>query len=297
MDNPLKTRCGLVALAGRPNAGKSTLLNALIGSKLAIVTPKAQTTRSVLRGIQIIGDSQIIYMDTPGIFEASQKYEQAMVAAAWSHAGDADMILHVVDASLKKFDKDIAIASKLQETKCPKVLVLNKIDKIKKPALLELTLLLNESGVYGHVFMVSAYKGDGVDELQQWLAEAMPRGPWLYPEDQISDAPVRFLAAEITREKLFLRLREELPYELMVETESWEQRRDGSIKVNQVIMVQRESHKKIILGDKGSQLKAIGSTARREIAKMMECEVHLFLFVKVAPHWKEQPEYLPATLT
>lgn len=290
-------RCGVVALLGRPNAGKSTLLNALVGSKLAIVTPKAQTTRHILRGIQVVGDSQIIYMDTPGIFEAAERFEQTMVANAWSQSQDADVVLQIVDVTRRGFDKDLAIARRMEHLQAPRVLVLNKIDKIKKPQLLEISLTMNESGVFSHVFMISAQTGDGVGELQQWLASMMPPGSWLYPEDQMSDAPLRLLAAEITREKLFLRLHEELPYALTVETESWEQRRDGSVKIHQAILVPRDSHKKIVLGDKGSQLKTIGQSARREISKLLDAPVHLFLFVKVEADWKNRPEFLPGSFT
>lgn len=292
MTQESQARCGTIALVGRPNAGKSTLLNALVGSKLAIVTPKAQTTRQALRGIQIVEQSQLIFVDAPGIFTAAQRYEQAMVANAWNNAKEADILLQVVDVSAKKFEADIEIAQKLKHSTQPRALVLNKIDIVKKPKLLEVAMELNAAGIFHETFMISAEKAQGLDVLQQWMAKEVPPGEWLYPEDHLSDAPVRFLAAEITREKLFLRLREELPYGLMVDTEGWEQRQDGSVKINQIIIVQREAHKKIILGEKGAQLKAIGQSARRDISKLLECEVHLFLFVKVIPDWKERPEYL-----
>jgi GTP-binding protein Era len=319
-DETQTQHCGVVALIGAPNAGKSTLINALVGSKIAIVTPKVQTTRQALRGVQIVDQTQIIYTDTPGIFNAPQAYEQAMVSHAWSAAGEADVVLVVVDASQTSYffsgdtppadgesdanatrralHGDMAqalkdIFQKVARYTKPKILVLNKVDKMPKPKLLALIAWLNQHAVFDETFMISALKGEGVGELQQWLASKMPEGPWLFPEDQLSDMPLRFLAAEITREKLFMRLREELPYGLMVETEAWEEKKDGSVKINQVIIVQRDGHKKIVLGKNGEQLKAIGQSARRDIAQMMECPVHLFLFIKVIPDWKDRREYLP----
>lgn len=288
-----KQHCGMVALIGAPNAGKSTLMNALVGSKIAIVTPKVQTTRHMLRGVQIVDNSQIIYVDTPGIFNAPKAYEQAMVGNAWNAAGEADVLLMVVDATKNLSSELEEILKRAARYTKPKILVINKIDKMPKPKLLALIAWLNQHAVFDETFMISALKGDGVPELQQWLATKMPEGTWLFPEDQLSDMPLRFLAAEITREKLFLRLREELPYGLMVETEAWEEKKDGSVKINQVIIVERDSHKKIILGKSGEQLKTVGQSARRDIATMLGCPVHLFLFIKIIPDWKDRQEYLP----
>lgn len=288
-----KQYCGMVALIGAPNAGKSTLMNALVGSKIAIVTPKVQTTRHMLRGVQIVDNSQIIYVDTPGIFNAPKAYEQAMVGNAWNAAGEADVLLMVVDATKNLSSELEEILKRAARYTKPKILVINKIDKMPKPKLLALIAWLNQHAVFDETFMISALKGDGVPELQQWLATKMPEGTWLFPEDQLSDMPLRFLAAEITREKLFLRLREELPYGLMVETEAWEGKKDGSVKINQVIIVERDSHKKIILGKSGEQLKTVGQSARRDIAAMLGCPVHLFLFIKIIPDWKDRQEYLP----
>jgi GTP-binding protein Era len=284
-------KCGMIALLGAPNAGKSTLINQLVGSKIAIVTPKVQTTRQMLRGIQMLGNTQLIYIDTPGIFAAPEAYEKAMVATAWTAAGDADVLLVIVDASQGLTAPLEGILKKLSHQTKPKALVLNKIDKMPKPKLLALATWLNQQVKFDETFMISALKGDGIEALQNWLETKMPPQEWLFPDDQLSDMPIRFLAAEITRERLFLRLREELPYGLMVQTEAFEEKADGSVKINQVIIVQRETHKKILIGTKGELLKTIGQSARHEIGKLLDCKVHLFLFVKVVPDWKERGEY------
>lgn len=283
----------MIALLGAPNAGKSTLMNRLVGSKVAIVTPRVQTTRHLIRGIQMHGNSQLIYIDTPGIFSAKKTYEQTMVTNAWAGARDSDIQLMLVDTTSKITEDVLAILKRLKPSPQPKVLLLNKIDRVSKEQLLALTAELNEILPFDHTFMVSALKGDGVNDLQNWLAAHLPEGPWLFPEDQISDLPMRFLAAEVTREKLFLRLRQELPYGLMVESERWEQKKDGSIRIDQQIIVERESHKKIILGHQGQQLKKIGQSARYELEKLLETRVHLFLFIKVIPNWKNKKEFLP----
>lgn len=286
-------RCGFVALLGAPNAGKSTLMNRLVGSKVAIVTPKVQTTRHLIRGIQTRGDSQIVYMDTPGIFHTDRLYEKTMVANAWSGAQDSDILLLLVDAARGVDEELRAILARLEKNEKPKALLLNKIDRIKKEGLLALAAEINGILPFDRTFMISALEGQGVEDLQQWLAQTVPQGPWMFPEDQMSDVPLRFLAAEITREKLFLRLQQELPYGLMVDTEQWEERQDGSVKINQVVIVEREAHKKIVLGKNGQLLKAVGQAARREIEQLLDCKVHLFLFVKVIPDWKQKKEFLP----
>lgn len=286
-------RYGFVALLGAPNAGKSTLMNRLVGSKVAIVTPKVQTTRHLIRGIQTRGDSQIVYMDTPGIFHTDRLYEKTMVANAWSGAQDSDILLLLVDAARGVDEELRAILARLEKNEKPKALLLNKIDRIKKEGLLALAAEINGILPFDRTFMISALEGQGVEDLQQWLAQTVPQGPWMFPEDQMSDVPLRFLAAEITREKLFLRLQQELPYGLMVDTEQWEERQDGSVKINQVVIVEREAHKKIVLGKNGQLLKAVGQAARREIEQLLDCKVHLFLFVKVIPDWKQKKEFLP----
>jgi GTP-binding protein Era len=284
------SRCGYVALVGAPNAGKSTLLNQLVGRKLAIVTPKVQTTRTRLLGIAIIGPAQVILIDTPGIFEPRRRLDRAMVAAAWAGAADADQTVLLVDAA-RPNDRDTQrIVGRLAETGRRAILALNKIDVVRRDKLLGLTDTLFKTGVFSEVFMVSGLNGDGIDDLKRQLAGAMPSGPWLFPEDQLSDAQERWIAAEVTREQVFLQLHDELPYAATVETESWEERRDGSARIDQVIYVQRPGQRAIVLGDKGQRIKAIGARARAELEKMLDRRVHLFLFVKVRENWVEDPE-------
>jgi GTPase len=290
VDEAATTRAGFVALIGAPNAGKSTLLNALVGSKVSIVTRKVQTTRALIRGIALEGNAQIVFVDTPGIFKPKRRLDRAMVTSAWGGAGDADVVCLLVDAR-KGLDEEVeAILARLPELKQPKVLVLNKIDVIERSKLLERASTLNAQVPFQHTFMVSALKADGTDALRSELARMMPEGPWLYPEDQISDAPLRMLAAEITREKIYERLHEELPYESTVETDQWQQRPDGSVRIEQTIFVARESQRKIVLGKGGQTIKAIGQAARRDIAEVAEAPVHLFLFVKVRENWGDDPE-------
>jgi GTP-binding protein Era len=285
-----KTRCGFVALIGAPNAGKSTLLNALVGSKVSIVSRKVQTTRALVRGIAIEGAAQIIFVDTPGIFAPRRRLDQAMVASAWGGAGDADAIALLIDAR-KGIDEEVeAILSGLLKLKAPPILVLNKIDTVERSTLLKLTADLNARFAFRETFMISALTGDGVPYLKKQLGSMMPDGPWLYPEDQVSDAPLRLLAAEITREKLFERLHDELPYQSTVETDSWKELPDGSARIEQTIYVAREGQKKIVIGEGGRTIKAIGQAARTEIAEAAEQKVHLFLFVKVRPNWIDDPE-------
>jgi len=290
MNTPATTRCGFVALVGAPNAGKSTLLNWMVGGKISIVTPKVQTTRSRITGICMADENtQIIFLDTPGIFEPKRRLEKAMVTAAWSGAQDADFVVLLVDAK-RGFDGDSRrIIEGLVLRKRRAVLALNKIDGISREALLPLAAKLNETGVFSDSFMISALKGDGVDDLRDFLAARMPPGPWLYPEDQLSDIPLRLLAAETTREKLFLRLHQELPYALGVETESWEELKDGSLRIDQVIYVLRDSHKPIVLGKGGKQIKAVGQAARLDLEAFLGQRVHLFIHVKVAPKWTDDP--------
>jgi GTP-binding protein Era len=285
-----ETRCGFIALIGAPNAGKSTLTNALVGSKVSIVSRKVQTTRALIRGIAIVGQSQLVFMDTPGIFAPRRRLDRAMVTTAWGGASDADTVALLIDAKKGIDEEAEAILGKLREVAQPKLLVLNKIDLVEKPALLKLAEAINAKAKFDATFMVSASSGDGVEDLKQWLAAQAPAGPWHYPEDQISDAPMRSLAAEITREKLFDRLHQELPYQATVETESWKELRDGSVRIEQTIYVERESQRKIVLGKAGASIKAIGAEARKEIAELAEQKVHLFLFVKVREGWSEDPE-------
>lgn len=284
------TKCGFVALIGAPNAGKSTLLNTLVGTKVSIVSRKVQTTRNLVRGIALEGPAQIIFVDTPGIFAPKRRLDRAMVASAWGGAGDADVVALLVDARKGVDDETRAILDGLGKVKAPKILILNKIDTIERARLLELAAELDRTGLFEETFMISALKGDGLDKLMRQLAARMPPGPWLYPEDQVSDAPLRVLAAEITREKLFERLHDELPYEITVETELWKDQPDGSARVEQTIYVSREGHKKIVIGEGGRTIKAIGSAARKEIIEAAEHNVHLFLFVKVRPDWGDDPE-------
>jgi GTP-binding protein Era len=285
-----QTRCGFVALIGAPNAGKSTLLNALVGSKVTIVSHKVQTTRALIRGIAIAGQSQLIFVDTPGIFSPRRRLDRAMVSTAWSGAHEAEVAGVVIDARKGIDEEADEIFARLAEVRPTKILILNKIDLVAREALLALAKMANEKAKFDATFMVSARTGDGVADLKNWLAKRMPLGPWLYPPDQISDAPMRQLAAEITREKLFERLHQELPYSSTVETESWKELRGGDVRIEQTIYVERESQRKIVLGKGGATIKAIGETARREIAQMTESKVHLFLFVKVREGWGDDPE-------
>ncbi len=285
-----ETRAGFVALIGAPNAGKSTLLNQLVGAKVSIVSRKVQTTRALVRGIAIEGDAQIIFVDTPGIFAPKRRLDRAMVTSAWGGAGDADVVCLLLDARKGLDEESETILARLPELKQKKGLILNKVDLIERSKLLEMAAALNERLPFDHTFMVSALTGSGVDRMREVLAREMPASPWLYPEDQVSDAPLRMLAAEITREKLYERLHDELPYESTVETEQWQTRKDGSVRIEQTIYVERESQRKIVLGKAGQTIKAIGQSARREIAEAAEAEVHLFLFVKVRENWADDPE-------
>jgi len=290
-DRPAEaTRCGFVALIGAPNAGKSTLINALVRSKVSIVSHKVQTTRMPVRGIVIEGPSQLIFVDTPGIFAPKRRLDRAMVTSAWAGAQDADLTGLLIDARKGLDEEAEAIVKKLSDMPRRKFLVLNKVDVTDKPGLLALTTALNERLRFESTFMVSALTGDGIDDMRSWLAGQVPLGPWLYPEDQISDAPMRLLAAEITREKLFQRLHQELPYQSTVETEAWEEKKDGSVRIEQTIYVERDSQKKIVIGKGGQTLKAIGAEARKEISEIVEAPVHLFLFVKVREGWGNDPE-------
>ena len=284
------TKCGFIALIGVPNAGKSTLLNALVGSKVSIISHKVQTTRALIRGIAIEGRSQLIFVDTPGIFSPKRRLDRAMVTTAWSGAHEADLVGVLIDARKGLDDESEQILQRLSEVKPPKLLVLNKIDLVAKEALLTLANTANKAAKFEATFMVAALTGDGVNDLKAWLAGRVPAGPWLYPPDQMSDAPMRQLAAEITREKLFERLHQELPYHSTVETEIWKELRAGDIRIEQTIYVERESQRKIVLGKGGQTIKAIGEAARKEIAEIVEAKVHLFLFVKVRGGWGEDPE-------
>jgi GTPase len=290
MVEPSEQRCGFVALIGAPNVGKSTLTNALVGSKVSIVTPKVQTTRALIRGIAIVGASQLILVDTPGIFTPRRRLDRAMVGTAWGSAHEADVVAFLMDAHKGLRDDDEAVLNALGEVRPPKVLVLNKVDVADKPLLLTLAEKLNARVKFVATFMISARSGDGVADLKDFLAAHVPAGPWLYPEDQISDAPLRHLAAEITREKLYLRLHQELPYQSTVETEVWKELKDGSVRIEQTIYVERESQRKIVLGKAGQTIKAIGAAARKDIAEEIEHPVHLFLFVKVREGWGDDPE-------
>jgi GTP-binding protein Era len=284
------TRSGFVALIGAPNAGKSTLVNRLVGAKVSIVTHKVQTTRAIVRGIAIHGQTQIVFVDTPGIFKPRRRLDTAMVSTAWGGAKDADIVLAIIDAERGLKGDALALIEKLADIRQPKVLVLNKVDRVKADTLLALSERANELASFDRTFMVSALTGSGCDAILDYLAEALPKGPWYYPEDQISDLPMRQLAAEITREKLFLRLHQELPYSSTVETEKWEEKPDGSVRIDQVIYVERDSQKKIVLGEKGQTIKAIGAASRKEIGDMLDQTVHLFLFVKVRENWVNDPE-------
>ena len=284
------TRCGFVALIGAPNSGKSTLTNSLVGTKVSIVTHKAQTTRGPVRGIVLAGDAQVILVDTPGIFQPRRRLDRAMSQAAWERAGEADLVALVVDAARGLDDKLDPIAKQLPELNRPLLAVLNKVDLVKKPALLSLTSELLAQRTFDEIFMVSALTGDGVDDLRAYLASAVPNGPWLFPDDQLTDASLRQAAAEITREKLFLRLHEELPYALTVETTEWKVLKDQSVRIEQTIFVERESQRRIVLGSKGQMIKEIGQASREEISEIAGVPVHLFLFVKVRERWGDDPE-------
>jgi GTPase len=285
-----KPRFGFVALIGAPNSGKSTLTNALVGAKVSIVTHKAQTTRGPVRGIALIGKAQIVLVDTPGIFAPKRRLDRAMSEAAWERAADADLVALVIDAKRGLDEQLDAILERLPKLKRLAIAILNKIDLVAKPELLALAAALSAREAFARVFMISALTGDGISDLKTYLAGAVPEGPWLFPEDQLTDAPLRLAAAEITREKLFLRLHEELPYTLTVETTDWKDLKDGSVRIEQTIFVERESQRKIVLGAKGAMIKEIGSAARAEIAATIEAPVHLFLFVKVRGRWGEDPE-------
>jgi GTP-binding protein Era len=284
------TRCGFVALIGAPNAGKSTLLNALVGSKVTIVSRKVQTTRALIRGIASEGRSQLIFVDTPGIFAPRRRLDRAMVTTAWSGAHDADLVGVLIDARKGIEEESETILDRLADVKAPKILILNKIDVVARETLLSLAKAANAKAAFEATFMISALTGDGVADLRRWLAARVAPGPWLYPADQMSDAPLRQLAAEITREKLFERLHQELPYHSTVETEVWKELRKGDIRIEQTIYVERESQRKIVLGKGGATIKAIGEAARKEIAGIVDAKVHLFLFVKVREGWGEDPE-------
>jgi GTP-binding protein Era len=284
------TRSGFVALIGAPNAGKSTLVNRLVGAKVSIVTHKVQTTRAIVRGVATHGTAQIVFVDTPGIFSPRRRLDRAMVTTAWGGAKDADLVLVLIDAERGIRGDAEAMLDALADIRQPKALILNKVDRVKHEKLLALAAEANARAGFERTFMISALTGSGCDDLLDFLAERLPEGPWYYPEDQISDLPMRQLAAEITREKLYLRLHQELPYSSHVETEKWEEKKDGSVRIEQVIYVERDSQKKIVLGHKGETIKAIGQAARKEIGEILEQKVHLFLFVKVRENWGDDPE-------
>jgi GTPase len=287
---PNETRCGFVALIGAPNVGKSTLVNALVGSKVTIVSRKVQTTRALIRGIVIEDNAQIILVDTPGIFSPKRRLDRAMVSTAWSGAHDADLVCVLLDAKAGIDEEAEAILTKLASVKHPKILVLNKIDLIPREKLLALAQAANDRMKFEHTFMISALSGDGVDDLRKTLAKMVPPGPFHYPEDQMSDAPLRHLAAEITREKIYRHLHQELPYQSTVETDSWTERNNKSVRIEQTIFVERESQRKIVLGKGGATIKSIGADSRKEIAEILGVPVHLFLFVKVRENWGDDPD-------
>ncbi len=286
------TRAGFAALIGEPNAGKSTLLNRMVGAKVSIVTHKVQTTRARIRGVAIEGQSQIVFVDTPGLFRPRRRLDRAMVAAAWGGASDADVIVLLIEAHRGITPGVEAILEQLKDRggAAPVALAINKIDRVQSEVLLGLTQNMNERFAFTETFMISAEKGHGCDTLKTWIAGVLPEGPWLYPEDQIADLPLRMIAAEMTREKLTLRLHQELPYQLTVETESWEERKDGSVKIDQLVYVMRDGHKGIVLGNKGETIKAVGKAAREELEEFLGNRVHLFLQVKVRPGWLEEAE-------
>jgi GTP-binding protein Era len=284
-------RFGFVAVLGAPNAGKSTLVNRLVGAKVSIVSPKVQTTRTRVLGIAIRGPAQLVFVDTPGIFTPRRRLDRSMVAAAWRGAADADLVLLLVDAAKPRLDEDTrSIVAGLQQSGRKAVLALNKVDVIRPEKLLALAAELNATGLFTATFMISALTGDGVEDLADHLSGALPRGPWHFPEDQLSDMPQRLLAAELTREQLFVQLHRELPYALTVESEAWEEFDDGSVKISQVIFVRRDSQKAIVLGKGGQRIKAVREAAQRELAEMLGRPVHLFLYVKVREGWQDDPE-------
>ena len=293
MTEATTTRAGFVALIGEPNAGKSTLLNRMVGAKVSIVTHKVQTTRARIRGIAMEGKAQIVFVDTPGLFRPRRRLDRAMVAAAWSGAGDADVIVLLVEAHRGLTEGTQAIIDTLRD-RIPRgrkvALAINKIDRVKAEVLLGLAEKLNEAFPFAETFMISAERGYGVDKLRKWLAGELPEGAWFYPEDQIADLPMRLIAAEVTREKLTLRLHEELPYQLTVETEKWEDRPDGSTRIDQIVYVSRDGHKGIVLGNKGETIKAVGQAARADLMEFLGRPVHLFLQVKLRENWLEEPE-------
>ncbi len=288
-----QTRAGFVALIGEPNAGKSTLTNRMVGAKVSIVTHKVQTTRARIRGVAIHDQCQIVFVDTPGLFRPRRKLDRAMVTAAWTGAADADIVVLLIEAHRGLTEGVTAILSGLTDRSGKNtrlVLAINKIDLVSREKLLELSAKLNEKHAFEATFMISAEKGHGVQDLKAWLADELPEGPWFYPEDQIADLPMRMMAAEFTREKLTLRLHQELPYQLTVETEAWEEKKDGSVRVDQLIYVARDGHKGIVLGNKGETIKAISKASREELSEALGQKVHLFLQVKVRPKWLEDPE-------
>ena len=292
MTDAIPTRAGFVALIGEPNAGKSTLLNRMVGAKVSIVTHKVQTTRTRIRGLAIEGQTHIVFVDTPGLFRPRRRLDRAMVASAWAGAEDADITVLMVEAHRGVTEGVEAILKSLDEHvgERPLALAINKIDRVKRDTLLKLVAELNEMRDFSETFLISAENGDGVDDLRRWLAETLPEGPWLYPEDQVADVALRLIAAEITREKLTLRLHQELPYQLTVETESWEERKDGSVRIEQLIYVARDGHKGIVLGKRGETIKAVGEQARKDIMELLDRPAHLFLNVKVRPNWQDEPE-------
>jgi len=289
----MTTRAGFVALIGEPNAGKSTLLNRMVGAKVSIVTHKVQTTRARIRGIAMAGDAQIVFVDTPGLFRPRRRLDRAMVAAAWGGAADADIVVLLIEAHRGLTEGVRAIIENLKDklpTTTRVALAINKIDRVKAEALLALSQEMNEAFAFERTFMISAERGYGVEDLRDWLAAELPEGPWFYPEDQIADLPMRMIAAEVTREKLTLRLHEELPYQLTVETERWEDRDDGSARIDQIVYVARDGHKGIVLGNRGETIKAVGKAAREGLTEFLGRPVHLFLTVKVRPNWLEESE-------
>jgi GTP-binding protein Era len=287
-DAPMKA--GFVALIGAPNAGKSTLMNRLVGAKVSIVTHKVQTTRGIIRGILTTGRTQVVFMDTPGIFQPRRRLDRAMVTSAWGGAREADVIALLIDVERGLKGDAASIVDRLKDVHGRKILILNKVDTVAPEVLLGLTAEINELVDFESTFMISALKGNGCDALTDWLEAEMPLGHWFYPEDQLSDLPMKQLAAELTREKLYLRLHQELPYSAHVETESWEEQPDGSVKVNQVIYIQRDAHKRIVIGKGGQALKNISMAARKELSEILDQKVHLFIFVKVRENWGDDPE-------
>ncbi|AMA58583.1 GTPase Era [Bradyrhizobium sp. CCGE-LA001] len=287
---PTATRCGFVALIGAPNVGKSTLVNALVGAKVTIVSRKVQTTRALIRGIVIENNAQIILVDTPGIFLPKRRLDRAMVSTAWSGAHDADLVCVLLDAKTGIDEEAEAILAKAASVNHDKILVINKVDLVQREKLLALAQAANERMKFARTFMIAAISGDGVDDIRTTLSEMVPPGPFLYPEDQMSDAPMRQLAAEITREKIYQKLHQELPYQSTVETDKWEERKDKSVRIEQTIFVERESQRKIVLGKGGATIKSIGADSRKELTQILDVPVHLFLFVKVRENWGDDPD-------